>query len=174
MTGPRHPTQRPSRPRVFVDADVLFAGAASPSEHSASLVLLRLAEITLIEALASQQVIVEAERNLADKLPQALPAFRLLASRCLRVVPDPHAAELAPHAGLAHPKDLPILVAAIREQCPWLVTGQTVGANGPPASCRHDVRHFRPGHPTVTVLRPGAFILRVRDLLAQLEPEWKS
>ena len=66
------------KPRLFVDADVLFAGAASPSEHSASLVVLQLAEITLIEALTSQQVITEAERNLAAKLPQALPAFRLV------------------------------------------------------------------------------------------------
>jgi hypothetical protein len=38
---------------VFVDADVLFAGAAAPSEHGASLVVLRMAEIPLIEAVAA-------------------------------------------------------------------------------------------------------------------------
>ena len=112
-------TPQPHEPRIFVDADVLFAGAASPGEHSASLVVLRLAEITLIEALTSRQVIVEAERNLAEKLPQALPTFRLLVSRCLRVVPDPQPPDLQPYDGWAHPKDLPILVAAIREDCPW-------------------------------------------------------
>ncbi len=32
--------------RVFFDSDVIFAGAASPNEYSASLVLLRMAEIT--------------------------------------------------------------------------------------------------------------------------------
>ena len=51
------PTKR-TKPRVFVDADVLFAGAASPSAHSASLVLLQMAEITLLDALTSQQVIM--------------------------------------------------------------------------------------------------------------------
>ena len=111
--------QRSPKPRVFVDADVLFAGAASPNKHSASQVVLRLAEITLIEALTSQQVTAEAERNLAAKLPQALPTFRLLVSRCLCVVPDPQQADLSHHSGLADPKDLPILVAAIREDCPW-------------------------------------------------------
>jgi len=150
-------TQKRRKPRVFVDANVLFAGAASPSEHSASLVILRLAEITLIEALASEQVIVEAERNLAEKLPQALPAFRLIVSRCLRVVPDPQPADLRAHAELADPKDLPILVAAIREDCPWLVT--------------FNVRDFQPGHPAVTVLRPCEFVLRVRDLLTRLTVE---
>ena len=150
----------PNKPRVFVDADVLFAGAAAPSERGASLVVLRMAEITLIEAVASQQVVGEVERNLADKLPKALPAFRLIVSRCLRLVPDPRPADLSPYAGLADPKDLPILAAAMREKCPWLVT--------------FNIRHFQPGHPAVTVLRPGQFVLRVRDLLARLTGEEKE
>ena len=136
---------------------MLFAGAASPSEHSASLVLLRMAEITLIEAVTSRQVIVEAERNLQRKLPAALPSFRLIVDRCLRVVPDPQPADLSPYSELADPKDLPILVAAMRESCPWLVT--------------FNVRHLQPGHPDVDVLRPGEFLLRVRDLLAHLSTE---
>jgi hypothetical protein len=155
-----------NKPRVFVDADVLFAGAAAPGEYGASLVILRMAEITLIEAVTSQQVVVETERNLAEKLPHVLPAFRLILSRCLRVVPDPEPAGLLPHMGLADPKDLPILVAAVREKCPWLVT--------------FNVRHFpagdlwvQPGHGDVTVLRPGEFVLRVRELLARLTAEGK-
>ncbi|MGD9049866.1 MAG: PIN domain-containing protein [Anaerolineae bacterium] len=152
MTGPQTTAQR--RPRVFVDADVLFAGAVSPGEAGASLVVLRLSEITLIEALTSQQVITEAERNLAAKLPQKLPEFRLLVSRCLRVVPDPSVEDLARYTGVAHPKDLPILVVAVRERCPWLVT--------------FNVRHVQPGHAEVTVLQPGDFVLHVRDLLTRL------
>ena len=141
----------PVKPRVFVDADVLFAGAAAPSEQGASLVVLRLAEITLIDAVTSRQVIGEVERNLAGKLPAALPSFHLIVQRCLRVVPDPLSIDLTPYAGLADPKDLPILVAAIREGCPWLVT--------------FNLRHFQPGHPSVTTLRPGDLIRRVRGLL---------
>ncbi len=148
---------RGPKPRVFVDADVLFAGAAAPSEHGASLVILRMAEITLIDAFTSRQAITEAQRNLSAKLPQALSTFRLLVERCLRIVPDPRPEELAPYTGIADPKDLPILVAALREGCPWLVT--------------FNVRDFRPGHPDVTLLRPGDFVLRIRDLLAHLTVE---
>jgi hypothetical protein len=144
----------PNKPRVFVDADVLFAGAAGPSAHGASLVVLRLAEITLIDAVASQQVVVEAERNLTLKLSKTLPTFRLIIDRSLRVVPDPQPDDLLSYAGLARPKDLPILVAAVREGCPWLVT--------------FNVRHFRPGHPDITVLRPGDFVSQVRTMLANL------
>jgi len=98
----------PSRPRVLVDADVLFAGAASPSEQGANLTILRMAEIILIKAVTPQQVITEAQRNLAQKLPQALPAFQLLVHRCLTILPDPLPQELAGHHGLADPKDLPM------------------------------------------------------------------
>ena len=143
--------------RVFVDADVLFAGSASPSEYGASLLVLRLGELTLIDAVASEQVITEAERNLEAKMPQALPLFRLLVNRSLRVVPDPAPEEIAEYSGLADPKDLPILVAALRAGCPWLVT--------------FNLRHYRPGHPKVKVTRPGEFVRRVREVLAFMRVE---
>ena len=146
-------TEQP-RPRVLVDADALFAGAAGPNEYGASLVVLRMAEITLIKAVTCQQVIDEVERNLTEKMPAAMPAFRLLVSRCLEVVPTPAKTELEPYQGLAHDKDLPILVTAIREECPMLVT--------------FNRRHFRPGHPAVEVMLPGKFIQRVRYLLADM------
>jgi predicted nucleic acid-binding protein len=147
----------PRKPRVFIDADVLFAGAAAPGEYGASLVILRMAEITLIEAVTSQQVITETERNLTAKLPCALSTFRLIVSRCLLVVPDPYCDDLLPFTGLADPKDLSILVSAMRENCPWLIT--------------FNVRDFQPGHPSISVLRPGEFVLLVRDRLVNLSPE---
>jgi hypothetical protein len=146
--------EKPVKPRLFIDADVLFAGAASPNEHSASNLILRMAELTLIEAITSVQVITEVERNLTGKMPKALPAFRLLVSRSLKVVEDPDPAELAEHFGLANPEDLPILVAALREECSLLAT--------------FNIRHYQPGHPAVTVLKPGDLVLRIRYLLARL------
>lgn len=149
-------TSRPAKPRIFIDADVLFAGSASPSEHGASLTILRMAEITLIDAITSEQVILEVERNLTAKLPAALTTFRLLADRCLTVVPVPIAEEVARFQGTTDPNDLPILLAAVQHECPWLVT--------------FNVRHFRPGHPAVTALAPGEFVQRVRYLLSALSP----
>ena len=147
--------EKTPKPRIFVDADVLFAGAASPNQHSASLVILRMAEITMIEAVTSQQVITEVERNLSAKLPKALPAFHLLVSRCLRVVPDPTREELEVHAHAAEEKDLPILVAAAREACAYLAT--------------YNLRHFKPGLAGVTLLTPGDLVLRIRYWLSGLE-----
>ena len=144
----------PRKPRIFVDADVLFAGSASPNENSASLVLLRMAEITLIEAIVSKQVLVEAERNLREKIPSALPAFELLVSRCLREVPDPFADEIKALNGLVDPEDAPILAAAIREECPYLAT--------------FNLRHYQPGVKTIVVLKPGDLVQQIRYLLSGL------
>ncbi len=142
------------KPKVFIDADVLFAGSAAPSEHGSSLVVLRMAEITLLEAYTCRQVIAETERNLLAKLPRTLPIFRLIVDRCLHVIPDPRPEQVQAFAGLANPLDLPILVSALQCDCPWLVTFNT--------------RHYQPGPPEVSVLTPGDFLLRVRDLLVQL------
>lgn len=147
-------TTQKNKPRVFVDADVLFAGSASPSEQSASLLVLRLAEITLIDAITSEQVLTEAERNLAAKFPEALPAFRHLVSRCLRAAPNPDKQDLSDFRGMTDPKDLPILVACLQTGCPWLVT--------------FNLRQYQPGHPDINVVRPGEFILQVRDRLSRL------
>jgi hypothetical protein len=142
------------KPRVFVDADVIFAGSASPSTHGASYIVLRMAELTLVECITSEQAITEAERNLAEKLPDKLPAFRLLVHRCLRVVPDPAPADLAAYAGQANLQDLPILVAALREKCSYLLT--------------FNVRHFTPAGGQIAVQTPGDFLLTVRNWLSML------
>lgn len=148
------PTAKSNKSVLFVDADVLFAGAASPSEHSASQLILTLSEITLIRALVSEQVITEAERNLNVKIPQAIPVFNHLVSRCLTIVPDPEPEELTAYQGLVDPEDLPILAAALREKCTWLVTFNT--------------GDYEPGHPDRIVLRPGTLLSRIREQLAGL------
>jgi predicted nucleic acid-binding protein len=140
--------------RVFVDADVLFAGAASPSSHGASLVVLRLAEITLIDGITAQQAVDEVERNLKQKLPEALPVFRYLLARCLTVVDTPAPAACRPFAGMADAKDLPLLVAAVEAGCTHLVT--------------FNIRDYQPGHPQVNVMEPGRLIRQVRRHISRL------
>lgn len=140
--------------RVFVDADVLFAGSASPTTQGASHILLVLGELTLIECLTSEQAVTEVERNLAAKLPAKVPEFRLLVSRALQVVPDPAPAELPAYKGQADPKDLPLLIAALQADCPYFVT--------------FNLRHYSPPAGRITVLRPGDLLLTIRQTLSHL------
>jgi len=146
-----------NKPKVFVDADVIFAGAAAPTEHGASHVVLRMGEITLIDCISSEQAVKEVERNLAEKIPEKLPDFHLLVSRSLRIIGDPQPGELVAYEGQADPKDLPILVAALKEGCSYLLT--------------FNVRHFTPPTADITIQQPSGFLITVRSLLGMLKDE---
>lgn len=143
----------PERLRVFIDADALFAGSASPS--GASHLILQLGELGIIDLLASKQVRAEVERNLTAKLPAALPAFRAIASAACQPAtePDPDATREVLAAHLADPKDAPILVAAIASHCRWLVT--------------FSIRDYRPGD-QIAVVTPGDFVKQFREHLLSL------
>lgn len=143
-----------SKLSVFLDADVIFAGSAAPTEHSASQVVLQLGELTLVDCVTSQQVVTEVERNLAAKLPGKLPELGLILSRSLRTVPDPSSQDIQAYTGQADPKDLPILVAALQASCSHLLT--------------FNIRHFTPTDTELIVQRPGEFVKTVRTLLSQL------
>jgi hypothetical protein len=142
--------------RLYIDADVLFAGAARSSETAASYALLLLGEIGLIEAVCAAQAVEEAERSLETKAPLALPAFRRIVGRCIQVLPDPSPAAVREWRGRADPEDLSHLVTAINAGCRWLVT--------------FNERDYRPGHPDLTVIAPGRMIQRLRAQLAALPP----
>jgi hypothetical protein len=99
--------QSESHLRVYFDADMLLAGAASPSDHSASQVLLTLSEITLIEGVTSEFTVDECRRNLEAKLRAATSDFERLVGRALSIVDAPARQRLLPHAHRADWKDLP-------------------------------------------------------------------
>jgi hypothetical protein len=86
--------------------------------------LVQLAEAGLVVFVVTMQVVAETERALAKEAPAALPFYReLLRTAGPRIVPDPSPAEVAAHAGIiAHPPDVPIVVAAMREKVDYLVT----------------------------------------------------
>jgi predicted nucleic acid-binding protein len=64
---------------IFADSSVIIAGAASST--GASRAVLTLAELGFLKVVISQLVLEESQRNLAKKLPAALPVFtKLLAT----------------------------------------------------------------------------------------------
>lgn len=140
------------RLRIFIDADALLAGCASTT--GASFVVLHLADLTMIDGITSEQVIIEAGRNLAAKLPDKLPAFKAIVNSALMIVPDPSHADMARYLGHADPKDVSILTAAIMNQCRFLLTFNT--------------RHYEPPEDVIEVLRPGDFLVKLREHLAGL------
>ncbi len=147
-----------SRPDLFLDSSALFAGIVSPS--GAARALLLLAEAGLITVTVSEQVVAETERAVARKVPRALMTYReAMRSTGLRIVHPPSPEDVESHHDIiAHPADVPIVVAAMRAGVDYLVT--------------FNRRHFvdDPGVAVRSGLRigaPGDALAWVRERLAQ-------
>lgn len=137
-------------PLVCADADVLIAGLFSTK--GASHALLVLAEIGLVRVAVPSAAVDEVRRNVAAKLPAALPHFeRFLAGATVTVV-EPGRADLARAKGGAHPKDEPILAGAYAARARVLTT--------------HNVRHFARAE-GVRVVRPARLIEELRAWIAR-------
>lgn len=138
--------------RVFFDTSALIAG--SHSRTGAAFALLQLAGLGVLDGRISPDVRVEAERNVRAKLPAAQPALRLLMDEVLAMEAQPDRAAIERVQGWAHPKDRPILAAAVAGGSHVLVT--------------LNQRDFWPPDDLIRVLRPAELIVAVRQRVAEL------
>jgi hypothetical protein len=131
---------------------VLIAGAAST--RGASHILLQLSELTLIECVSSPLAVREAERNIAAKLPTALPAFREILDAAIDLVPEGSPPVTRDLAAQAHQKDVPILAAAVAGGADFLAT--------------FNVRHFRSRSSPPLIVQPRRVVAAIRVSLLRL------
>ncbi len=143
--------------RVFLDANVIFAAADSPTGAARLLVRLAKQEDSGITLLATPYTIDEAERNFQRESPNALHAFDDV-RECISVGLEPSeyfvvslTARLPTGVTLPN-KDLPVLGGAVIAGADWLLT--------------HDEDHFGPLYGRtiegVEIMRPGAALRRLR------------
>jgi len=130
------------RPRVFLDANVLFSASLGSPVWEA---IWDVANAGGYELVTSPFALVEARENLKRKRPEALGALseRL---RSVRLVPE---AEPEPWmVGRLPQKDLPILAAAAAAGCRVLLTGDT----------RHFGRLMKRDDLPLRILTPAHFV----------------
>ena len=137
---------------VFLDANVYFAGFVS--KEGASALILELAGRRKIAIWSSRLVLREADRNLRRKAPPSvLKAFRrFIQNTKIQVVPAPGEEMLKTYEPFIHPKDVPVLAAAVASKANFLLT--------------LDRRHFLgPGRLSklkkIKILTPGEFLREI-------------
>ena len=107
--------------RVFCDANVLIAGAASRSGRCRAVIMM--AEAGLFRMVVSRQVLDEAERNVRRKLPHGLPVLAdILGHVQLEIVDDPSLQSFARWLDCIEDKDAPIVEAAVAANVDYLLT----------------------------------------------------
>ena len=111
-----------SKPRVFLDSNVVFSGLYS-SQGAPGTILEHFIRGN-ISVVVSQQVLEEVIRTTREKLPEALPALRrLLVNVPPEVAADPKPEAIERWTGRLSIGDAVILAAAIATKPDYFVTG---------------------------------------------------
>ena len=119
MVAPSKPAS--AKPRVLVDATVLFAGIGWPRW---SYEVLRHAAQEDFQLILIPLVIEQARRNLRAKLPGFVEAFDTWLSHVpCKLVPDPKPEAVAAHLALVRDvEDVPVAVAVLEADVDYLVS----------------------------------------------------
>jgi predicted nucleic acid-binding protein len=142
--------------KVFIDTSALIAGILSPT--GAAHEVLRLCEAKVVLAVMSRQVLVEANRNLSEKLPALLSEYRVLMTHLSPlIVEDPSRPTVDQAGAIIHHNDAPILAAAIEAGVDYLVTWNT----------RHFQKKAVRDYAQFPILTPGLFLEEFRRALLE-------
>lgn len=145
---------RKQRLKVFLDTSALIAGIAS--SRGAARAVLQLAEIGLIEVFVSKQVIVEADRNIEDKLPEMLSEYREFIKLLAPIlIDDPHQKDIKKCLTVINPDDAPIHAAAMNAEVDFLITWDR----------KHFIGKNIHIHSNMKIVTPGEFLKYFRECL---------
>jgi predicted nucleic acid-binding protein len=144
--------------RVFLDSNVIISGLLSAKGAPRIILDLLCLHLPNLQGVTGAYNMMEIERNLARKLPAALPVFQEYFPRLnLEVIPLPSHEALTPWLGVTADKDVPVIVSAINGKSDFLVTGDTKDFG---ALMQRDDLQFR-------VLTPADFVALAGKLLGQ-------
>jgi putative PIN family toxin of toxin-antitoxin system len=110
--------------RVFLDSNIILSGLIS-SQGAPRLILDLLSlRLPILQGVTGRYNLAEVERNIARRLPKALPVFsEYLPKLDLEIVPVPFVEELEPFQGAVDDNDLPVLASAAMGRADLFVTG---------------------------------------------------
>jgi len=142
--------------RVFLDSNVIISGLLSATGAPRIILDLLCLHLPNLHGLTGAYNMMEIERNLARKLPAALPVFQEYLPRMnLEIIPLPTYEELEPWFGVTADKDVPVIVSAINGAADFLVTGDTEDFG---ALMRRDDLPFKVLLPAELVVLAGEFL----------------
>jgi len=110
--------------KVFLDSNVIISGLFSDKGAPRVILDLLCLGLPMLTAATGEFNIVEIERNLAKKMPDAIPVYKkYLPQLNLDIIPLPSSETIDRLFGLISNKDIPVLASAISSGADFLVTG---------------------------------------------------
>ena len=108
------------KPKIFLDASVIFAGCLSAT--GASREIIKRVILGEFIGVISETVLEEARKNLASKVPHVLPAFEQLMNPVFYEFVEPGLQAVVQAQEYTVAKDAPIVAAAKATQVDYLAT----------------------------------------------------
>ncbi|MBI3752481.1 MAG: PIN domain-containing protein [Deltaproteobacteria bacterium] len=110
--------------RVFLDSNVILSGLLSDRGAPRVILDILCLKLPLLIGITGRYNIIEIERNLANKLPTAIPVYKkYLPKLNLEIIQLPSQEEIKSLAGHTSDKDVPVLASAHKGKADFLVTG---------------------------------------------------
>lgn len=110
--------------RVFLDSNVVLSGLFSERGAPRLILDLLTLELPFLAGLTGRFNLIEIERNIRKKMPDAFPVYRFYMPKLkLEIVPAPSPDDLRPLVGSAEDKDLPVLASGLNGKADHFVTG---------------------------------------------------
>jgi putative PIN family toxin of toxin-antitoxin system len=109
---------------VFLDSNVILSGIFSDRGSPRIILDILSLNLSFITGITGRYNIMEIERNLKSKLPEAVPVYKeYIAKLNFCIIPVPTLEEVKKYTGVTSPKDVPVLVSAIKSKADYLITG---------------------------------------------------
>lgn len=110
--------------RIFLDSNVILSGLLSDKGAPRVILDILSLRLPLLAGVTGRYNIIEIERNLAKKLPAAIPVYKEYIPKLnLEIVPLPSSEDIKKFYGHTAGKDIPVLASALKGRADFLVTG---------------------------------------------------
>jgi len=110
--------------KIFLDSNVILSGLIS--DKGAPRIILDILSLNLpfLKGVTGEYNLIEIERNMKKKIPQALPVYKKYLSKLnLEIIPIPSYEEIKKFSEYISGKDIPVVVSAIKGKVDFLITG---------------------------------------------------
>ena len=121
--------------RIFLDSNVILSGLLSDRGAPRVILDILCLKLPFVAGLTGQYNLVEIERNISKKIPEALSVYKAYLPKInLEIIPLPSQNEVKKFSGQVSEKDVPVLVSAVNGKADFLVTGDKELINRPPSA----------------------------------------
>ncbi len=131
--------------KAFLDSNVILSGLFSDKGAPRIILDVLCLELPMLEGMTGQYNIIEIERNLVKKMPDALQVYKKYFPLLnLKIIPLPLPEDIRKLSGHTVDKDIPVLASALTGKADFLITGDKKDFTNPKMKGKYPFKILSP------------------------------